>query len=564
MNWPWSAKAPAPDAPERDSTANSTGGTSWKEWAGRDTGDDGYRFFDFSRALGRKFLGRGDSTSFSTLANSEDRDSLAVTAVMSQSDPLFTGIQDLQAGFDALAKAGIRHGTDELEAVGQAISELKQRIEEAALWSRRCQGFGELLSVQLCSATGDEEPPDWSMGLFFLSTKGIYFESNEAPPWGIGPITFDSITRVEKVEKMFVGGASASCDIRLELKDGAVHVFSGIRDLNQILTQGNLELSEPLSNLKDFIGMGSLTKPEGEEMPAAPTKSRLPPGRGSTAEPSPGAPQGLSPQESSEALECWMDQWADGADTVGGAKSMAGARSVAAPPTETVDASPRADTSRKTTTLGIREAPTVARKTLNAGDLNLQHPTESFMIAADNLPEAEAPQKLAPVFTADLPALTIEKVTEVLSLQNDWPVQKSCWTTCTDIKSTPWADSRRVAKTKMRRFQFRMPLPPAPMCPSSSSMTVLCRLGCSERRVVLVQEACTHEVPYGENFLVQDITVFQILPSGGVSMQKYASVKWVSNLPFIARWMKPIIESQSKGGSKEAAEKLEVYLRTLK
>lgn len=96
-------------------------------------------------------------------------------------------------------------------------------------------------------------------------------------------------------------------------------------------------------------------------------------------------------------------------------------------------------------------------------------------------------------------------------------------------------------------------------------MTALVRLGKTRDRVVLVQEVCTHDVPFGENFLVQAVMVFRKVPDhgGAVLFEKFCCVRWVASLPFMARWMKPLIESKSKEGAREAAVKLADYFESL-
>lgn len=88
--------------------------------------------------------------------------------------------------------------------------------------------------------------------------------------------------------------------------------------------------------------------------------------------------------------------------------------------------------------------------------------------------------------------------------------------------------------------------------PAHSKVTHLSRLGSSPDRVVMVQEVCTHDVTYGNNFWVQDVLVFSNNPAGGVSMKKYGVVKWVQSLPWYAGVLASFIEMKAKQDAAEA------------
>merc|ERR1712183_257403 len=148
--------------------------------------------------------------------------------------------------------------------------------------------------------------------------------------------------------------------------------------------------------------------------------------------------------------------------------------------------------------------------------------------AAEELPDAEAPSVEKPVFSMKLDKCTMDLAAKVLSANEDWIILETTYNDATDVRLTPWTSSRRFQGTKMRRLRCKMPIPPAPACPPISELTLLARFGNSQDRVVLVQEVCTHEVPFGESFFVQDVLVFRPSEDGsGVVSERFCKVKWV-------------------------------------
>merc|ERR1711871_1481723 len=101
---------------------------------------------------------------------------------------------------------------------------------------------------------------------------------------------------------------------------------------------------------------------------------------------------------------------------------------------------------------------------------------------------------------------------------SDWPIcqyyeqkQRS-----TQMSATPWAKATNKPKQPVRRLQFRMPVPqdvPKAIArlislPKDSAMTVVGKMSSEEGELVLGLQIATHDVPFGEKFLVEESVVF--------------------------------------------------------
>merc|ERR1712046_517544 len=169
-----------------------------------------------------------------------------------------------------------------------------------------------------------------------------------------------------------------------------------------------------------------------------------------------------------------------------------------------------------------------------------------------------------------MPNATMKGIRKFVGKSRKWPLRifMEDYHKIIDVEEAPWAPSSRVPGTFMRRLRFKMPMPddvPPTLrmlvrIPDLSTTTYLARLGCSQDQIVLVTEACSHDVTYGESFWVQDVLVFTNNPDGGVLFEKFTHVRWVKALPWYASALGTFIEMKAKSDAKAQGKFLVEYL----
>merc|ERR1712060_576017 len=82
--------------------------------------------------------------------------------------------------------------------------------------------------------------------------------------------------------------------------------------------------------------------------------------------------------------------------------------------------------------------------------------------------------------------------------------------------------------------------------PESSLLTEVFQLRAEENTVVLTSQYCTHDIPYGESFRIQETIAFQALPSGEIDFKKWCEVIWVTALPWLLTPLKGFVETKTK------------------
>merc|ERR1712060_402624 len=82
--------------------------------------------------------------------------------------------------------------------------------------------------------------------------------------------------------------------------------------------------------------------------------------------------------------------------------------------------------------------------------------------------------------------------------------------------------------------------------PESSLLTEVFQLRAEENTVVLTSQYCTHDIPYGESFRIQETIAFQALPSGEVEFKKWCEVIWVPPLPWYFNPVKKFVENKTR------------------
>merc|ERR1712216_426575 len=123
---------------------------------------------------------------------------------------------------------------------------------------------------------------------------------------------------------------------------------------------------------------------------------------------------------------------------------------------------------------------------------------------------------------------------------------------CTELSSTPWSESHRTPGTAVRRTRLTVPVPPdVPKTlarliglPRMMDVTAVFRLRSTDDQAVLVMQSCTHNVPYGEHFRIEDIVSLRVAPGGGVAYEKWTKGVWVKHLPWALAPVKTYTEKK--------------------
>lgn len=137
---------------------------------------------------------------------------------------------------------------------------------------------------------------------------------------------------------------------------------------------------------------------------------------------------------------------------------------------------------------------------------------QSFFGPADELPDVRnLPAGIA--FSKRLLNATIPGISRAIEHGENDLLKHLCvdFLEATEFVATPWAPARRVPGTKVRRLRYRLRLPDdvpsvikkAVNIPGDTSITVLARVGGIDDKLVLLQQACSHDVPFGERMWVQ-------------------------------------------------------------
>lgn len=161
-----------------------------------------------------------------------------------------------------------------------------------------------------------------------------------------------------------------------------------------------------------------------------------------------------------------------------------------------------------------------------------------------------------PILKVHVPLLQLEPLAMEL-LAEEWPegslVQNLYQRQgCTEVQVHPWLDELSNAATprtneevRIREVTLVAVPPPRPMCPTSTRMTVTFRVKTTSadnacNLLVLELSSMAHDVPFGENFAVQErIQLTQL--SDGVHMEKYFRIVWIKSVGLLGS----VIRSQA-------------------
>jgi len=189
--------------------------------------------------------------------------------------------------------------------------------------------------------------------------------------------------------------------------------------------------------------------------------------------------------------------------------------------------------------------------------------SRNFRQEVDHLPPLAAPTSKPQQLLVDelhLEDLSLDQVERALFEDSLIEEYLSGYSKSYDISLSYW--STTPGGDIVRRAEFTMPVPqdvpPAiarlAAVPKTSRATLLYsfkRAGDDELLMQLQQ--CTHDVPQGECFRVQECLRFRSHPPGGLTYSKWTTVSWVKPLPWLFTPMKSITESRTAAGAKDAS-----------
>mmetsp|Transcript_104458 Transcript_104458/g.204884 ORF Transcript_104458/g.204884 Transcript_104458/m.204884 type:complete len:332 (+) Transcript_104458:89-1084(+) len=185
--------------------------------------------------------------------------------------------------------------------------------------------------------------------------------------------------------------------------------------------------------------------------------------------------------------------------------------------------------------------------------------TASFRLETELLPQPSRPPSDSSdliIHEQQLRTVTVDQLREAIQKDDVIEGYLEQFAQAWDISITNWTNS--PAGLRVRRAEFTMPVPqevPAAIArlvavPSASKATIVMGfVSTSPDELLVLLQQCTHDVPYGQAFRVQETMSFRTASGGGSTFSKWTSVRWIQDLPWIAKAIKPITESKTRAGS---------------
>mmetsp|Transcript_11330 Transcript_11330/g.28507 ORF Transcript_11330/g.28507 Transcript_11330/m.28507 type:complete len:276 (+) Transcript_11330:171-998(+) len=187
----------------------------------------------------------------------------------------------------------------------------------------------------------------------------------------------------------------------------------------------------------------------------------------------------------------------------------------------------------------------------------------SFSSEFDLMPPAERgdPKSLV-LDSVAAPELSLDGVREVVEEREVLESYLKEFSGAYDIEFTDWFNV--PGGLRACRAKFHMPVPqevPAALArlvsvPETSAATmVVAHRECGDDEELVMLQQVTHDVPFGENFRVQEAVSFRrAAAGGGVVCSKWTTVKWIKDLPWHVSMIRPITESKTMAKSPEGGQ----------
>jgi hypothetical protein len=368
--------------------------------------------------------------------------------------------------------------------LGRSASRMMTIEVDRKLGELTCRGGGELLRVCACLASHHEDPPEWCMGQLFIGTEGFLFFSSGPPSWSIGPAKWVDVAFVGQV-----GGTSSEPCFLLKEASGVTNLLSGIEDLGQVeeiwrqsrerwgATGENLvKFHHQLLKHRTLLSLYSHSADvisSAAESPLNPQAVEIARNADTDIQASSLRQPGRHLRPSSTLYD-WLGQWPEEQAT----------SELEVPPAKGMHES-ISDGSQLNAALtkGLRESKSKCSQ-LSVRSRYSQLSVRTFFVVADDLPDLETGNATT-TFTTRLSGATISGIQRAFKEHDLLKEMSSVHFKATDFEVTPWAVSRRVPGTQVRRLRCRFPLPgdipnaikKAVSVPDVTAVTLLTRVG---------------------------------------------------------------------------------------
>lgn len=180
--------------------------------------------------------------------------------------------------------------------------------------------------------------------------------------------------------------------------------------------------------------------------------------------------------------------------------------------------------------------------------------TNSMMGNAMSLPDVDDVQSDAPFFKEHLPHVTLRDIRKLMRVSPFLLENLFSQEGAYDMSVFNWQESSSTPGTFVRGLRFMIPMPkdlPAALAklvpvPTVTRATIVVSLKEAEDEVAMVYQTCTHDVPFGEAFRVQETLRMTPDEAGGITLDRWVEVAWVKNLPWGLGMVKTVVDKQVK------------------
>jgi len=184
--------------------------------------------------------------------------------------------------------------------------------------------------------------------------------------------------------------------------------------------------------------------------------------------------------------------------------------------------------------------------------------------AMHRLPHPRAFQRSKPLYSQILDK-TIGEIREDFTKDDECVIKRFLRDVmgCFDTSESDWAQNEKTHSDMVKSFEYKTLLPNdvpnavVRLCrlPQTILGSTLVRVCSNDVEFAIIQHSRTHNVLYGERFLMQNTISFQQHHSGGVLLQQWTEVVWIEPLPWTHGVVKYFIEAKAESGARgKAAE----------
>lgn len=359
--------------------------------------------------------------------------------------------------------------------------------EEQAEWEAKCPMGGALLRRQVCLAAAGHNPAEWFMGCLSISDNGILFEDE--------------------------GSAFAATGQLGAIFEYGTGLGTGEQQAWNCLTTGLLKWT-------DIVKMQRVQGDSGPETVSV-CLAKFP----------------LSPLHVQLGIKdeiVWLEKaWKmcveEQPPRTASQSELASRPSVLAAHAFADDVGAREQNGNPARSFGGRSSQAITQ------------PRVTFFNAVAQLPAPERPSE-EPLIAGVVENVDFEKFSEWFSKVevDHWPVTRYMkeWLEAVEVKFLPWVPGRAHPGTLVRRGTCKIGLADIPWAvkmlvsfPPASDVTVLFSLLQTKREMIMVQQTLATGIPYSNCFKAQDMVVFKSTANGGLSIEKWHEIVWVSPVP---------------------------------